>query len=221
MRPALRQARIASSPERFGKAEVHDRDVDREFESRVLPFHAVGRLVDREARGAELLRQRLAQHRLVLQHEEAHRSVLAAGCRVDAHFENAPVVAEQPDPVLDPVAMAFFLGTHGARLVAPLGPRHRLVERNRGLGMGPLRGGRGPVRGMGLAGTQDTAAQEARPSAPRTSHAIQGHGVILEEADCRTRRPGRSASAAVAWTLSKCASCIARCQSTAAEMNAS
>ena len=92
-------AGLAPGPDRLepgapGKAEVHDRDVDREFESRELPFHAVRRLVDREARGAELLRQRLAQHRLVLHHEEAHRSALAAGCRVDAHFEDPAIVAE-------------------------------------------------------------------------------------------------------------------------------
>src|SRR5687768_17919661 len=47
--------------------------------------------------------------------------------------------SQEPDPVFDAIAVAFLLGLHGTRLVAPLGPRHRLVERDPLIRKGPLR----------------------------------------------------------------------------------
>jgi hypothetical protein len=59
---------------------------------------------------------------------------LAAGARVDPDLEHPAVGTEQADPVLDAVAVALLLGADGARVVAPLRLRDRLVERN-----GPVR----------------------------------------------------------------------------------
>src|SRR6185503_12286373 len=57
-------------------------------------------------------------------------SVFAASRRVDAHLEHAAVVPEEADAVLDAVAVALFLRLDGARLVAALGLRDGLIQRD-------------------------------------------------------------------------------------------